>query len=204
MEQKIESSLKNMVLSLFLIALFSGLSLGFVEKVTKAPIENAHKQKETEAIKNVLSLFDNDPLETAVKVAVDGDSLTVYSAEKDGENVGYAILSSTNSGFGGFVQVMIGISPDGKIYNTSVVSHKETPGLGDKMETERFRSQFKGFDFTEKKAVVKKDGGDVDAITAATISSRAFCSTIRKAYNAYCQVTNNKHAVDGESGATKQ
>lgn len=203
MAQKIESSLKNMVVTLFVITLVAGLSLGFVQQITKEPIANAHLQKQIEAISAVVPEFNNNPLETSEKIAVDEDSLTIYTAQKDDEIVGYAVLSSTNSGFGGLVQVMIGFNPDGTIYNTSVVSHQETPGLGDQMTTEKFRSQFQGFNCNTQKAIVKKDGGDVDALTAATISSRAFCATIRKAHNAFSQFTNQKCNTDAESGATK-
>ena len=203
MAQKIESSLKNMVISLFVIALFSGLSLGFVQQITKEPIAQSHLQKQIDAISAVVPAFNNNPLETCEKVAVDDDSLAVYTAQNGDEIVGYAILSSTNSGFGGNVQVMVGFNPDGTIYNTSVVTHQETPGLGDQMTTEKFRSQFIGFDCNTKKAIVKKDGGDVDALTAATISSRAFCTTIRKAYKAFSIVTDNKSGIDADTGATK-
>lgn len=204
MAQKIESSLKNMLLSLFVITFVAGLSLAFVQKITEDPIANAHLQKQIGAISMVVPQFDNNPLETKTSIAVDDDSLDVYIAKQGETIVGYAILSSTNTGFGGLVQVMVGINPDGTIYNTSVVSHQETPGLGDKMTTESFRTQFKGFDCKTQKATVKKDGGDIDALTAATISSRAFCATIRKAFKAYAQLTNTSTCTDGESGATKQ
>ncbi|MBQ3677590.1 MAG: RnfABCDGE type electron transport complex subunit G [Bacteroidales bacterium] len=198
-----ESSLKNMVISLLVITLVAGLSLGFVQQVTKDPIANSKQQKQIEAISAVVPAFNNNPLETCEKVAVDDDSLAVYTAQNGDEIVGYAILSSTNSGFGGNVQIMVGFNPDGTIYNTSVVTHQETPGLGDQMTTEKFRSQFIGFDCKTKKARVKKDGGDVDALTAATISSRAFCSAINKAYRAFCVVTKDESGHDAESGATK-
>ena len=203
MAQKIESSLKNMVISLLVITLVAGLSLGFVQQVTKDPIANSKQQKQIEAISAVVPAFNNNPLETCEKVAVDDDSLAVYTAQNGDEIVGLAILSSTNSGFGGNVQIMVGFNPDGTIYNTSVVTHQETPGLGDQMTTEKFRSQFIGFDCKTKKARVKKDGGDVDALTAATISSRAFCSAINKAYRAFCVVTKDESGHDAESGATK-
>lgn len=200
---RIESSLKNMVITLFVITLVAGLSLGLVQHITKEPIAKAQQEKQIKAISDVVPEFDNNPLENKERLAVDDDSLDVYIATKNDEIVGYAILSSTTSGFGGLVQIMVGFNPDGTIYNTAVVSHQETPGLGDQMTTEKFRSQFKNFDLTQKKAIVKKDGGDVDAITAATISSRAFCSTIRKAYNAYAQLNNATTNTDAQSGATK-
>lgn len=203
MAQKITSSLKNMVIVLFVITFISGLALAFVQQITQDPIAKAQQQKQIAAISDVVPEFNNNPLETSEKIAVKDDSLTIYTAKKGDEIVGYAILSSTNSGFGGQVQVMVGFNPDGTIYNTSVVSHQETPGLGDQMTKDKFRSQFQGFNCSTQKATVKKDGGDIDALTAATISSRAFCKTIRKAHKAYLQFTNQTSGTDAESGATK-
>ena len=205
MAQKIESSLKNMVISLLVITLVAGLSLGFVQQVTKDPIANSKQQKEIEAISAVVPEFNNNPLEQPIPAIIyidEVNSPVVYTAKKDSVVVGYAVLA-TSSGFGGDVRVMVGFTPDGKIYNTSVVSHQETPGLGDKMTTEKFRAQFLGFDCKTQKARVKKDGGDIDALTAATISSRAFCAAINKAYRAFCYVTKDESGLDAESGATK-
>lgn len=205
---KIASSLKNMVIVLFVIAFVSGLSLAYVQKITLDPIAKAKQQKQIDAIAVVVPAFDNNPLETAQEVVsprYQGEKMMVYTALNQGDTVGYAILSSTNSGFGGNVEVMVGFKPDGTIYNTAVVAHQETPGLGDKMTADKFRSQFIGFNCETQKARVKKDGGDVDALTAATISSRAFCSTIRHAYKVFCSLTGKKvkSNVDAESSATQ-
>jgi len=78
---------------------------------------------------------------------------------------------------------MTGFSPDGKIFNISVLAHKETPGLGTKMSEPAFKNQFNDKNPSEFALKVKKDGGPVDAITAATISSRAFCDAVQRAYN---------------------
>jgi electron transport complex protein RnfG len=81
---------------------------------------------------------------------------------------------------------MVGLTPDGKVYNTSVLSHSETPGLGAKCtEDEHFMTQFKGFDPSQKILTVKKDGGDVDAITASTITSRAYSLAVKNAVDAF-------------------
>ena len=97
----------------------------------------------------------------------------------------YAIKSTT-VGFGGPLTLMVGITPDGKVYNTSVLSHTETPGLGAKCTTdEHFFTQFKGFDPPERILSVKKDGGDVDAITASTITSRAYSLAVKNAVEAF-------------------
>ena len=88
-------------------------------------------------------------------------------------------------GFGGPLVLMVGITPDGQIFNTSVLSHNETPGLGAKCVSDvHFMDQFKGFDTKSRNLSVKKDGGDVDAITASTITSRAYSLAISNAVNA--------------------
>ena len=104
---------------------------------------------------------------------------------KAGDEVKAFAVKSTVVGFGGPLTLMVGITPDGKVYNTSVLSHTETPGLGAKCTTdEHFYSQFKGFDPAGKILSVKKDGGDVDAITASTITSRAYALAVKNAVEA--------------------
>jgi electron transport complex protein RnfG len=113
----------------------------------------------------------------------EGDSLDVFPAKKDDVLVGYAVTTYTKKGFSGNITLMAGFSPDGSIFNITVLEHKETPGLGTKMTEPKFKDQFKGKNPLQFKLKVKKDGGPVDAITAATISSRAFCDAVQRAYN---------------------
>jgi electron transport complex protein RnfG len=115
-----------------------------------------------------------------------------YPAKMNGELVGVAIESYTMTGFSGLVKLMVGLKSDGSIYSISVLEHKETPGLGTHMAEDKFINQFKTQYPSTFKVKVKKDGGDVDAITAATISSRAFCDAVMRAYNAYMQNSNNQ------------
>ena len=174
-----------MVLTLFLVAAVAALALGGVYTVTKKPIAIAKQKKLEAAIKAVLPEFDS--IITTKVADADGDSLTFYYADKSGENVGVAIKTYTNSGFSGKIELMVGLLNDGSISNTAVLSHKETPGLGDKMDKSKsdFPAQFMGKNPAEFKLNVTKDGGDVDAITAATISSRAFCDAVERAYVTY-------------------
>jgi electron transport complex protein RnfG len=91
------------------------------------------------------------------------------------------------TGFSGLVRLMVGLKPDGSIYSVSVLEHKETPGLGTHMADADFIGQFENQNPANFKVSVKKDGGQVDAITAATISSRAFCDAVMRAYKAYME-----------------
>ena len=193
MAGKKESSFINMVVTLFLVAGVAALALGAVYNVTKEPIAIAKQKKLEAAIKTVLPEFDNVK---TIKVGLgDGaDSLTYYIASKNDEVIGTAIKSYTMEGFSGKIEIMVGLLNDGTINNTAVVSHKETPGLGDKMDASKsdFPLQFKGKNPANYKLEVTKDGGDVDAITAATISSRAFCDAVQRAYDSFEEEKNKK------------
>lgn len=181
---KIESSLKNMLLSLTIISLGASAALGFVYELTKVPIENAMLKKKLEAIKLVVPDFNNNPDEDMFKLPTgEGDSLEIYPAKKDGVITGFAVRTYSNKGFSGYIGLMAGFRPDGTIFNISVLTQKETPGLGTKMNEPAFKDQFMEKDPSEFVLKVRKDGGPVDAITAATISSRAFCDAVDRAYN---------------------
>lgn len=181
-----ESTFKNMTLTLFVVTLLASTSLGFVYSFTKGPIENAQNAKINNAISKVLPEFDNKPAAEKFTREVDGGILTFYPATKGGQKVGTAIQTFTKNGFSGQIDLMVGFLADGTIYAIEVIAHKETPGLGDKMESDKsdFSVQFKGKNPETFKLVVRKDGGDVDAITATTISSRAYCDAVQRAYNA--------------------
>ena len=173
-----ESNLRNMVLVLGLTCLLCSAVLGGAYALTKEPIDAASVAKTNKAIGAVLPSFDETSYES---VEVDGKTYNYYKAVKGGETVGYAVESSV-VGFGGPLSLMVGITPDGVVYNTSVLSHAETPGLGAKCNTDaRFMAQWAGFDPSAKILSVKKDGGDVDAITASTITSRAYTLAVKNA-----------------------
>jgi len=178
---KMESTLMNMVLSLSLISMLMVAGLGYVYKITKGPIELADKQKEVTAVTQVLPAFDNDP----IKQKKDIEGLTFYMATKGGLPVGCAVKTFTARGFAGRFDLMVGFKPDGTIRNIVVLDQKETPGLGAKMTESSFIDQFKEKNIATFKLKVRKDGGQVDAISAATISSRAFCDGVQKAYDLY-------------------
>lgn len=199
-----QSTFKNMLLSLFLVCLLSSAVLGWVYALTLEPIEKAKVASENAAVAQVVPEFDNEPSAEAFEEEVDGKIYKVYPVKKSGEPVAYAIRSTTSKGFGGNVTVMVGFLMDGSIYNSIVVSHAETPGLGDKMHPSKsdFPEQFKSKNPADFKLSVKKDGGDVDAITAATVSSRAYCDAIGLAYNVFLAVTGASSDTDAYSGAS--
>lgn len=181
-----KSSFSNMLITLLVITLAASLLLGFVYNSTQEPIAQAKVQKVNDAIKSVLPEFDNQPSEQAQTLSLDGGELTLYRATLGGEPVGTAIKTFSKNGFGGTIELMVGFRPDSSIHRIAVVGHNETPGLGDKIDPTKsnFCVQFEGKHPEQFKLIVKKDGGDVDAITASTISSRAYCDAVQRAYTA--------------------
>lgn len=183
---KPESSLRNMVLSLFGISLVMSAALGFVYKVTKEPIAAAVKAKEVSAIKEVLPAFDNDPVSTAMEI----NGMIFYYASNSDSVIGYAVKTFTEIGYSGRFDLMVGFLPNGTIHNIVVLQQKETPGLGTNMVLPKFKNQFLNLNIAKLKdnrLLVKKDGGSIDAISAATISSRAYCDGVQRAYNAFME-----------------
>ncbi|MFP4023282.1 MAG: RnfABCDGE type electron transport complex subunit G [Thiohalospira sp.] len=186
---KKESTFINMVLTLFMVTFVASAALGYIYELTKDPIAASKLAKQNNAIKQVVPDFNNEPGKESYKMGVDGDTLEFFPAKQDGELVGTAVSTFTNKGFSGNIKIMVGFLPDGTINNISVLEHKETPGLGDKMQKDKsdWSVQFNGKNPADFQLKVTKDGGDVDAITASTITSRAFCDAVERAYNAYME-----------------
>lgn len=192
-----ESSFLNMVITLFLVTLIPATALGFIYELTKGPISAAKALRKAAAISEVVPSFNNSPGIDPVKIEVDGDTLYFYKAMNDSIVVGVAVETFTSKGFSGKFRIMAGFLPDGTIHDITILEHKETPGLGDKIEKSKsldkstglsWSSQFIGMNPDSFMLAVKKDGGDVDAIAAATISSRAFCDALQRAYDGFLRV----------------
>ena len=173
-----------MTICLFVICIVCSSLLAGVYALTKAPIDAAAKAKNEAAILEVLP-------ETAVTIeeerTVDFEGATyAYNLAYDelGNTVGCAI-NVAPVGFGGPIAIKVGFDVNGVIWNTKVLSQAETPGLGAKCVESSFSDQFKGFDPAQKNLAVKKDGGDVDAITASTITSRAYADGLALAVKVF-------------------
>ncbi|MBQ9170867.1 MAG: FMN-binding protein [Bacteroidaceae bacterium] len=168
--KKLESTWYNMALVLTGIAVVAGAALGYVNSITAPTIEAIKAQQEKEAEQQVLN----------------GQEGTAFK--------------ETETGFGGALTVMVGLAPDGKVLGYKVLESSETPGLGAKADF-WFQKGEKGniIGKTAGKLTVSKDGGDVDAITASTITSRAFLKCINAAYEEL-----SKSNADGQSGASQQ
>ncbi len=199
-----KSSLLNMALVLTLVCLGASAAVAVVYAVTKEPIEMANQLKINSAIKEVVPEFDNAPSDEVLNVTTpDGIEGKVYVAKKGSEIVGYAIESTTSKGFGGPFTIMVGFTPDEVVYNTSVISHSETPGLGAKITENKsaFIQQWNGKNLGDGsiKVAVKKDGGDIDAITASTITSRAYCDAMENAFRILKSISPATASEKGEN-----
>lgn len=184
---KRESTFKNMALALAVITAVAGAALALVYSVTAEPIKASQIAKINNAIKMVIPEFET-MTDTTIMPETGKDSIRLFSLLKGTENSGYAIQTYTDNGFSGRFTLMVGFSTEGAISNIEVLEHKETPGLGTKMALPAFKDQFKGIrisDLPGEQLKVKKDGGSVDAITAATISSRGFCDAVNRAYSTF-------------------
>jgi Na+-translocating ferredoxin:NAD+ oxidoreductase subunit G len=187
---KRESTFLSMVVTLFAVTFIAAAALGFVYDFTKDAIELSKMKAQSESIEKVLPEFEELGKPWKVAASPQGDSLEFFPAYKNGERVGVAVKTYTNNGFSGYISVMAGIDNSGNLSGFEVLEHAETPGLGSKMgpwfsNREKPDQNVIGKNPATHQFKVKKDGGDFDAITASTITSRAFLEALVRAYDAY-------------------
>ena len=202
--KKLESTWSNMACVLTGISLVAGVALASVNKMTKDTIQELNDMREQAAIAQVLGGGDVK-IEKVDTVVVSDNNYIVMNAGQKG--VAIKAVDPLNASFGGDLVIMVGISSAGDVLGYNVLETHETPGLGAKA-AQWFQKGEKGDiigrNLTEAELVVSKDGGDVDAITASTITSRAFLRAVNTAYKAYCQTQQDSIETDGVSGATQQ
>ena len=202
--KKLESSLTNMVLVLVLVAVISGTLLAAVNHVTEGPIAQQDALTLANGIKEVmgtdqLTVTADD--EIVKEIGGKATSFVVHKVDDaNGEFLGAAVESAA-LGFSGDVKILVGFDAQGTILGYTILQASETPGLGAKAD-KWFQADGKGSIIgrqmsADKPLTVSKDGGDVDAITASTITSRAFLKAVNQAYGAYAD-----QDIDGQTGAT--
>jgi electron transport complex protein RnfG len=195
-------------LSLGLVCLLAATILSVADKLTEEPRKEIRSRMQQKALKSVLPDFDNNPLKNPTVITIGKIKCTFYPATQNGQLIGYAAKTYTNQGYGGRLSIMTGIKPDGTIIRTLVTKHTETPGLGTQVTDRKqqrsiwpsdtgekkenpvppnnYLDQYNGLNALDrKKFQVKKDGGKIQAVTGATISSRAVAdaqTTIAKAF----------------------
>lgn len=203
--KKLESSLTNMVVVLVAVAVITGGLLAWVNDFTSGPIKVQKELALSEGIKTVMGLTDIKVTEKdTINKDIDG-KLIPFVVHKVSDATGKflgAAIESSSMGFGGELKLLVGFDAEGKVLGYTVLQHSETPGLGakaDKWFQKDGKGNIIGRDLSDgKPLVVNKDGGDVDAITASTITTRAFLKAVNQAYAVYAQ-----QDIDAASGATK-
>ena len=204
--KKLESSLLNMTLVLTSVAVIMGGILAYVNHLTEGPINDQKAKALADGIKSVMGVSDITVAKTDTVRQNDakGKEMTyvIYQTkDAQGTDLGAAV-ESTTGGFGGDLKVLVGFDSEGKILGYTLLEHAETPGLGAKAD-KWFQKGEKG-DIVGKVPAeplsVSKDGGQVDAITASTITSRAFLLAVNNAYNAY----KSTPSTDAATGASVQ
>ncbi len=198
--KKLESSLTNMVLVLVGVAVIMGCLLAWVNHLTSGPISEQKQKALEEGIKTVmqaesLNVTSTDTLRTTDNKGKE-QVYIIYNNEKG------AAVESATMGFGGQLRVLVGFDTEGNILGYTLLEHQETPGLGAKAD-QWFQKGQKGDIIGRNPSeplTVNKDGGQVDAITASTITSRAFLLAVNNAYNAY----KGNAGSDAQTGASPQ
>ncbi|MBU4311034.1 RnfABCDGE type electron transport complex subunit G [bacterium] len=171
----------RLVVVLTLVCLIAALALAGVDRLTKEPRLEQKRLARLRAIRAVLPPFDNDPLKDKKEI----ERITFYIGKKEGEIIGVA-FSSKGEGYSGFITIMMGVNPeDNSITGIEILEHMETPGLGANIEKGEFKNQFKEKSLANSKLVdgklaVKKNKGDIEALTGATISSRGVTEAVDK------------------------
>jgi electron transport complex protein RnfG len=204
----VKSSFKNMTICLLAICLVCSGLLAGVYALTKEPIDNAAKAKNEAAIKEVLP-EEVAKIDEEKSIELDGVKYTYNLAyDEAGNTVGCAV-NVAPVGFGGPIVIKVGFKVDAQtgknlVWNTKVLSHAETPGLGAKCSEPAFADQFRGLDPTVKTLEVTKDGGDIDAITASTITSRAFTDGVATAVNVLAAIAGTPMLIDTATGASPE
>lgn len=189
--KKLQSSLKNMLLVLIGICVIATAILAYVNQLTTEPIALAKATALKTAIAEVVPGFDNNPVAESktIDLTIEGKELQfkIYPATKENQSIGAAV-ESVSLGFGGNLRVLVGFDLNGTILNYSILETSETPGLGSKASTwfhKGTKGSIIGLSPKDKMLTVSKDGGQVQAITASTITSRAFLKAVNQAYMAY-------------------
>lgn len=179
-----KSTLKNMVIVLLAITLISSAAVGVVYQLTLDPIAKANADKLENAIKKVMPPFETLEPAQNIDLANGEAPFVLYIAKNGSEVAGYAIEGYSMKGYGGMIKLLVGFTSKGEINKVAVISHAETPGLGAKIsESEsHFITQFEGKNPSGSKMTLRKEGGDIDAITASTITSKAYIDAITRAH----------------------
>lgn len=177
--------LLKMTGTLALISVLAGGLLAVTNSITRAPIAASKRAEKLDAMRKVLPEYDNNP-DTDVRVINDGSREWIfYLARRAEQIVGVAFEASSDQGYSGTIKILAGVGMDGKVIGLEIIDQCETPGLGARIVEPEFTDQFKNSKIASTKWAVTKDGGDIHAITGATISPRAVVEALKKGLDVY-------------------
>lgn len=188
--KKLDSTWYNMLIVLTAIAVIAGAALGYANELTSGPIAENKARQLADGIKAVMN---TDEVEVQ-RVDTVGASVVYHTSQ------GVAVQAKDANAFGGTLTILVGFDAKGTILGYQILETSETPGLGakaDKWFQKDGKGNIIGMNPGQNNMTVKKDGGEVDAITASTITSRAFLRAVNEAYAAMAP-----QAEDAQSGAT--
>lgn len=188
----------RLIIVLTIACLIAAVSLAKVYDVTKGPIAEQERLRTMNGLKAVLPAFDNDVVKDSRDVVVgknkNGKDVTVkfYTGKKDNAPVGTALQVVAPDGYAGDINILMGVGTDGKVSGIEIISHKETPGLGSRITKEEWKAKFKGRSLEDgARFAVKKDGGEIDQFSGATISPRAVVKAVKKGLEIYKKESSN-------------
>ncbi|HKI61491.1 MAG TPA: RnfABCDGE type electron transport complex subunit G [Mariprofundaceae bacterium] len=185
---KFDKDQLQMVLALFLVAVIAAVLLGVTDMFTREPIAMAQKAALHRALQQVLPVYANDPQSDEVDIGSGTEEAVHIYPGKDekGKLTGIAWEVVAPDGYSGSIRILLGLHPDGSIEAIRVTDHRETPGLGDGIvKNIPWLASFVGKTLAGTRWAVKKDGGDFDQFTGATITPRAVVKAVRRGLEFY-------------------
>ena len=186
------SDMIRLIIILTTISLVAAVALAKVYDITRVRIAEQERLKTMNGLKAVLPSFNNDVEKYAREVVVGQDKkgrdikIKFYTGKMDEKPVGVAFGMVAHDGYAGDINILMGVSPEGKVSGIEIISHQETPGLGSKITQDKWKEEFKGRSIEDgPKFSVKKDGGIIDQFSGATISPRAVVAAVKKGLELY-------------------
>ena len=180
---KLDKEQLHMIFALFVVAAIAAILLGFTDILTRAPIAAAQKAALHSALQQVLPAHKNDPQADMIRIARADQTVQIYPARSgNGDLVGLAWEVVAPDGYSGSIRILVGVRPDGAVHAIRITAHKETPGLGDGIvKNSSWLASFVHQSLDSIRWKVKKDGGDFDQFTGATITPRAVVKAVKGA-----------------------
>ena len=170
---------------LTIICSLAATALALVYTITKEPMAHQQRLKKLRAIKAVQPDYDNEPDQDFIDLKTDesaeGDGgLTRFYITRKGDTPTGVVFMASAVGYGGLIDLMVGVNPEGTITGVQVLRHTETPGLGAKITEDTFIQQFPERNLQNTNWALKMEGGDIDQISGATISPQAVVKALNQ------------------------